>query len=120
MIRRPPRSTLFPYTTLFRSEIPGGDARAGFCGKRTKRVHAFDGCRGNGVQADRRVDCAQSCLLEEGGRKGGSRRAHRTGTIRVARRCVGPERGGELGEGGRGRGGWSECACAVARKTHGR
>src|SRR5256885_10070317 len=26
MIRRPPRSTLFPYTTLFRSEV-GGDAR---------------------------------------------------------------------------------------------
>src|SRR2546426_12578481 len=23
MIRRPPRSTLFPYTTLFRSNIPG-------------------------------------------------------------------------------------------------
>src|SRR5258706_15354831 len=34
MIRRPPRSTLFPYTTLFRSaqlrrEEPGHDARAG-------------------------------------------------------------------------------------------
>src|SRR3712207_9466314 len=32
MIRRPPRSTLFPYTTLFRSEdhlvrVAGGDAR---------------------------------------------------------------------------------------------
>src|SRR2546426_9523314 len=27
MIRRPPRSTLFPYTTLFRSE-PGTEARA--------------------------------------------------------------------------------------------
>src|SRR3712207_7472186 len=27
MIRRPPRSTLFPYTTLFRS--PGGDAGVG-------------------------------------------------------------------------------------------
>src|SRR2546422_3359529 len=27
MIRRPPRSTLFPYTTLFRSREPGG-ARA--------------------------------------------------------------------------------------------
>src|SRR3712207_7622055 len=26
MIRRPPRSTLFPYTTLFRSEVPGGRA----------------------------------------------------------------------------------------------
>src|SRR3712207_7397250 len=26
MIRRPPRSTLFPYTTLFRSDAAGGDA----------------------------------------------------------------------------------------------
>src|SRR5687767_15729775 len=26
MIRRPPRSTLFPYTTLFRSLIPAGDS----------------------------------------------------------------------------------------------
>src|SRR2546430_10683211 len=25
MIRRPPRSTLFPYTTLFRSVVPGQD-----------------------------------------------------------------------------------------------
>src|SRR2546422_7969959 len=30
MIRRPPRSTLFPYTTLFRSRRPGdGDGRVG-------------------------------------------------------------------------------------------
>src|SRR3712207_9013965 len=28
MIRRPPRSTLFPYTTLFRSVVLAGDARA--------------------------------------------------------------------------------------------
>src|SRR2546425_12805569 len=28
MIRRPPRSTLFPYTTLFRSELRGHPARA--------------------------------------------------------------------------------------------
>src|SRR2546425_3103606 len=27
MIRRPPRSTLFPYTTLFRSRALGGDER---------------------------------------------------------------------------------------------
>src|SRR5947209_10339292 len=27
MIRRPPRSTLFPYTTLFRSQIEGRDVR---------------------------------------------------------------------------------------------
>src|SRR5258708_9881027 len=29
MIRRPPRSTLFPYTTLFRSRDPHGAFRAG-------------------------------------------------------------------------------------------
>src|SRR5258708_9178169 len=28
MIRRPPRSTLFPYTTLFRSPQPGPDRRS--------------------------------------------------------------------------------------------
>src|SRR5689334_23975160 len=35
MIRRPPRSTLFPYTTLFRSEGAGGDG---------VRPDADDGC----------------------------------------------------------------------------
>src|SRR5260221_6479289 len=29
MIRRPPRSTLFPYTTLFRSPVGGGPRGAG-------------------------------------------------------------------------------------------
>src|SRR2546422_7263636 len=29
MIRRPPRSTLFPYTTLFRSEVERGDPEPG-------------------------------------------------------------------------------------------
>src|SRR5690554_7152966 len=29
MIRRPPRSTLFPYTTLFRSSHPGDESRPG-------------------------------------------------------------------------------------------
>src|SRR2546429_8782739 len=33
MIRRPPRSTLFPYTTLFRS-LPGGGAQTGGAGPR--------------------------------------------------------------------------------------
>src|SRR5256886_13204520 len=28
MIRRPPRSTLFPYSTLFRSFPPGGEAQS--------------------------------------------------------------------------------------------
>src|SRR2546430_6067932 len=37
MIRRPPRSTLFPYTTLFRSRCArcrAGPYRAGRCGRR--------------------------------------------------------------------------------------
>src|SRR2546427_5685313 len=42
MIRRPPRSTLFPYTTLFRSSVRGG-ARPGARGdqpaRHESRVH---------------------------------------------------------------------------------
>src|SRR5258705_1432516 len=34
MIRRPPRSTLFPYTTLFRSTMPSGCSRTEFFGGR--------------------------------------------------------------------------------------
>src|SRR5256885_9854124 len=42
MIRRPPRSTLFPYTTLFRS--PGAVARAGgFIGIRQINARVFAG-----------------------------------------------------------------------------
>src|SRR3989454_9372516 len=33
MIRRPPRSTLFPYTTLFRSHVLSGSARGGAVGQ---------------------------------------------------------------------------------------
>src|SRR2546430_6576865 len=47
MIRRPPRSTLFPYTTLFRS-IGFRDGREIF--PRQIRLHGRDvGCGGNGV-----------------------------------------------------------------------
>src|SRR5258705_9886259 len=48
MIRRPPRSTLFPYTTLFRSLVgrTGGVkilARGEFTKKLTIRAHKFSG-----------------------------------------------------------------------------
>src|SRR5438876_8565255 len=39
MIRRPPRSTLFPYTTLFRSALRG-DVRPGGAGARGAGVRA--------------------------------------------------------------------------------
>src|SRR3712207_7071847 len=37
MIRRPPRSTLFPYTTLFRSYLEGRVGRAGGPGRAGRR-----------------------------------------------------------------------------------
>src|SRR2546428_9461653 len=46
MIRRPPRSTLFPYTTLFRSLVVGRDGpreqRQELCGGAAKDVDAED------------------------------------------------------------------------------
>src|SRR3712207_7867095 len=59
MIRRPPRSTLFPYTTLFRSahrrahdwSLPGGG-----CGKYSRRVVDGDhrAAAGGGYSRDRK------------------------------------------------------------------
>src|SRR5437588_4959933 len=40
MIRRPPRSTLFPYTTLFRSK----EARTFACAARWKMASGFTSC----------------------------------------------------------------------------
>src|SRR3712207_8554872 len=43
MIRRPPRSTLFPYTTLFRSQIP--DAKAVMVQPMLKGTELFIGAK---------------------------------------------------------------------------
>src|SRR2546426_12504832 len=54
MIRRPPRSTLFPYTTLFRSyRLPGADASGHGFGARSG-THV-DAERGRGVAREARV-----------------------------------------------------------------
>src|SRR5690349_23449659 len=61
MIRRPPRSTLFPYTTLFRS----GNPERGGQGKKKQPKAEQGGCPGHGAaQADhafspRQIDRAQ-------------------------------------------------------------
>src|SRR5690348_17402438 len=49
MIRRPPRSTLFPYTTLFRSVHPGRAARRG--GRRRCVSNPVRTCAGCGRKA---------------------------------------------------------------------
>src|SRR5256885_9686308 len=41
MIRRPPRSTLFPYTTLFRSLVLPGELGAKQCSRRVGDSHAI-------------------------------------------------------------------------------
>src|SRR5437899_9978591 len=49
MVRRPPRSTLFPYTTLFRSGVPGttlveGASQAGLAARRAGMATSADAC----------------------------------------------------------------------------
>src|SRR3712207_8764426 len=68
MIRRPPRSTLFPYTTLFRSQRPVGRADAG--------------ARGGGIedalgQADDGAHAAEQGLHLAGQRLLGDRKSTR-------------------------------------------
>src|SRR3712207_7398851 len=58
MIRRPPRSTLFPYTTLFRSVAAGVRAVAGRVGDRARR---------GVVAGSREGDVAQRGLHLRGG-----------------------------------------------------
>src|SRR3712207_6884812 len=52
MIRRPPRSTLFPYTTLFRSRLP-------------RRQHARQkhGRAAAGGETDHRLRLSKNCVL---------------------------------------------------------
>src|SRR5260221_4835236 len=45
MIRRPPRSTLFPYTTLFRSRQPRAPTPTGRAGQSTGRSDADEEAR---------------------------------------------------------------------------
>src|SRR2546430_3161280 len=61
MIRRPPRSTLFPYTTLFRSPT-GPHGR----GHRRNRLHTGDADRRDGRDRDLhvRLDRAQRVLRD--------------------------------------------------------
>src|SRR3712207_9021341 len=51
MIRRPPRSTLFPYTTLFRSSKGGGSHQVLFIDGRAKAIVLVDEVGDELVQA---------------------------------------------------------------------
>src|SRR2546426_3192854 len=86
MIRRPPRSTLFPYTTLFRSHAgkPAGAlasrvgeerARAVRGSRRARDHQGARRCGGRSAVARARGEG----LLHEGDRGGAARRSHRRG-----------------------------------------
>src|SRR5258708_23848469 len=93
MIRRPPRSTLFPYTTLFRSEFQGSrrtqqphvvrraDPRA--AGRESAGAHAAAAGAGAGIYLREPDDTAQPVLRGQGGdlsdNKRSLRRTQRTG-----------------------------------------
>src|SRR2546430_10089812 len=63
MIRRPPRSTLFPYTTLFRSEeaAPVADQRTGRTSHETCEHHEDEGRLVEAQSRDRRSGSEAPC-----------------------------------------------------------
>src|SRR5260221_7371893 len=83
MIRRPPRSTLFPYTTLFRSDrrAPADRNGAGFCGGSPTSAPPCSTCRRRDRKSTRLnsshtvISYAVFCLKKKkkayGGTKGG-------------------------------------------------
>src|SRR2546430_6116988 len=57
MIRRPPRSTLFPYTTLFRSHVGSDLSSPRMQVPQQEGADADEGQEGAGGEAQRRHDC---------------------------------------------------------------
>src|SRR2546426_8045849 len=101
MIRRPPRSTLFPYTTLFRSGACGRGSAAG--GGRRKAVYGGECVRQAYAPAIGRSHSAggragdqrqRAAALRTGGRDGdgGDLRVHGAGVRLRAPRRAGPGR----------------------------
>src|SRR3989442_10643101 len=82
MIRRPPRSTLFPYTTLFRSETPdtaggsGHEDRSHACAHGTKGLHSVR-------RATRRLSHAHVPCNDHDASHGGDRKSTRLNSSHV-------------------------------------
>src|SRR6266540_4915367 len=89
MIRRPPRSTLFPYTTLFRSHP--SDRRCRRRGNRLRlRWHYRSAGRSRGcVEVTRSDRRAAAAWLERGRCEEGRRPEYAAGTARCGQDCGG-------------------------------
>src|SRR5258708_20935490 len=60
MIRRPPRSTLFPYTTLFRSCDQGGIPRVPFVRRSAGQSRTFAAAEADGERSEEHTSELQS------------------------------------------------------------
>src|SRR5260370_12690277 len=77
MIRRPPRSTLFPYTTLFRSDLPEIAFRMLLHQWHTVEHRPFEvefqhhteGLGEAGVHGDRKIERADPAIFDEPGER---------------------------------------------------
>src|SRR5256885_8943864 len=91
MIRRPPRSTLFPYTTLSRSHLAQGPARRGRQGHRREDVLARRGRRSEEHTSELQSPCNLVCRLLLEKKKKALRRgvwAVRRCSLLTAARCA--------------------------------
>src|SRR5258708_26102444 len=61
MIRRPPRSTLFPYTTLFRSRGCRGDGTTTDVSRRADDPRSSSALRGSSRPPERKPSARKSC-----------------------------------------------------------
>src|SRR5260221_11826893 len=104
MIRRPPRSTLFPYTTLFRStvseQLPGFQISSSSAGERETSGGFLSGGSGPAGKSTQPGSAAAGCLarIHPGGT--GAARNQRAGGC-LAKRNAEPSARGDLPEGKR-------------------
>src|SRR6266566_2654637 len=97
MIRRPPRSTLFPYTTLFRSRESSGERVGAAISARVRQAFP-DRTASGGVQGDDRHRQGRGSIRHRGNKRGTENAADATDGRAVAGQHRSPTRSGAFGE----------------------
>src|SRR2546427_2435144 len=82
MIRRPPRSTLFPYTTLFRSQADDGGHVAADAVADGREAPAVDADRSEEHTSELQSQSNLVCRLLLEKKKSDTRRSHRRNSVR--------------------------------------
>src|SRR5574340_1510984 len=90
MIRRPPRSTLFPYTTLFRSQVRAAATRAGSNKRQFRRRPVPDRKSTRLNSSHQKISYAVFCLKKKKESRGSKQT--RTEAERVRTRARAPTR----------------------------